>query len=106
MHTKNVKIFFEKLWQSCNLPILEKDDKRFTIEFTKDDNICNSTLLRIALLQNRPLEQWQIYKVLHSAIQRRGYDPNIIWANSSEDEKENKKELQNIHKMIKVLKLL
>ncbi len=25
------------------------------------------------------LEPWQIYKALHSAIQRRGYDPDIPW---------------------------
>ncbi|MGA3172403.1 MAG: type II CRISPR RNA-guided endonuclease Cas9 [Chthoniobacteraceae bacterium] len=43
--------------------------------------ICyTSCLLRIKLLRGKErLEPWQIYKALHSAIQRRGYDPNIPW---------------------------
>ena len=88
---KSREKFFVKLWQDCGLPILEKNDKRFTIEFSKknDNTIYNSTLLRIALLQEKPLEVWQIYKALHAAFQRRGYDANIAWANDSDDEKEN-----------------
>lgn len=86
--------FFIDLWQSCNLKPLEKEDELFKKEFGKksDKTIYNSTLLRIALLQNVKLEKWQIYKALHSAIQRRGYDANLPWANAnSDDEKENKK---------------
>lgn len=30
--------------------------------------------------QGRVLEPWQIYKALHSAIQKRGYDPHVPWA--------------------------
>ncbi|MBR6162947.1 hypothetical protein IKQ26_03520 [bacterium] len=84
--------FFDKLWLDCRLSVLERTDKRFKIEFsTKDDDtIYNSALLRIALLQNIPLKDWQIYKAIHSAIQRRGYDAEIAWANvSSSDEKDN-----------------
>ena len=49
--------FFNKLWEEADLTILSKDDKRFTIEFSKstDTTIYNSTILRIALLQNKPL---------------------------------------------------
>ncbi|MBQ7450727.1 hypothetical protein IJS77_04855 [bacterium] len=90
---KNREEFFDKLWLTCGLSVLEKSDKRFKTEFAlkNDETVYNSTLLRIALLQNKPLKEWQIYKALHSAIQRRGYDPDIVWANaSSSDEKNNK----------------
>ena len=85
--------FFNNLWSECGLTLLSKTDKRFTIEFSSsnDNTIYNSTLLRIALLQNKPLEQWQIYKALHNAIQRRGYDAEIAWTNDSADEKDNQK---------------
>ena len=36
-------------------------------------------VLRIHLLQNRPLAPWQIFKALHSAIQKRGYDADLPW---------------------------
>ena len=43
-------------------------------------NLCyTSCLLRIKLLRGEKLEPWQIYKALYSAIQRRGYDPDIPW---------------------------
>lgn len=84
--------FFNKLWTECGLEILAKKDKKFTGEFCgkKDNTIYTSCLLRIALLQNKPLEQWQIYKALYNALQRRGYDPNLAWKTSqNEDDKEN-----------------
>lgn len=31
-------------------------------------------------VQGRQLEAWQIFKALHSAIQKRGYDPRVPWA--------------------------
>ncbi len=36
-------------------------------------------VLRIHLLQGRPLAPWQIFKALHSVIQKRGYDANLPW---------------------------
>ena len=84
--------YFDKIWTDCAQIVLDKKDVRFTKEFNaKDDStLYNSTLLRIALLQNRPLEAWQIYKALHNAIQRRGYDPNLAWKSAqTEDDKEN-----------------
>lgn len=88
--------FFNDLWKFCNLEPLQKESELFKKEFGKkqDKTIYNSTLLRIALLQNIELEEWQIYKALHSTIQRRGYDANLAWANAnSDDEKENKKRI-------------
>lgn len=84
--------YFDKIWEECGLNILPKDDIRFTKEFaSKEENIIyNSCLLRIALLQNVKLEEWQIYKAIHNALQRRGYDPNLVWkAVQNDDDKEN-----------------
>ena len=44
-----------------------------------DPTCYTSCLLRIRLLRGEPLQPWQVYKALHSAIQRRGYDPDIPW---------------------------
>jgi CRISPR-associated endonuclease Csn1 len=59
----------------------EPADKRLEREFpAPGDNTCyTSCLLRIKLLRGEKLEPWQIFKALRSAIQRRGYDPNIPW---------------------------
>ncbi len=83
--------WFKDFWESFGLVALDSNDEKFKREFAfkGDDTIYNSTLLRIALIQGRKLEDWQIYKALHSAIQRRGYDINIPWANDTNDEKEN-----------------
>lgn len=35
-------------------------------------------------VQGRHLEAWQIFKALHSAIQKRGYDPRVPWARQPE----------------------
>lgn len=82
--------WFIELWQSLGLEVLSKDDERFKREFAKngDTTIYTSCLLRIALLQGVKLEQWQIYKALHNAIQRRGYDSNVAWKTAkTEDDK-------------------
>lgn len=89
---KSREEFFINLWQNCNLETLSKDDARFKKEFPSknEDKIYTSCLLRIALLQNRPLEHWQIFKAIHNAIQRRGYDANIPWkVNQTDDDKKN-----------------
>jgi CRISPR-associated endonuclease Csn1 len=59
----------------------EPADERLEREFAKPgDSTCyTSCLLRVKLLRGEKLEPWQIYKALHSAIQRRGYDPDIPW---------------------------
>ncbi len=56
-------------------------DPRLEREFASPgDSTCyTSCLLRIKLLRGESLEPWQIYKALHSAIQKRGYDPEIPW---------------------------
>ncbi len=84
--------WFNNLWESTGLNALEKHDKRFTREFAakNDTTVYNSAVLRCQLILGERLEEWQIYKALHSAIQRRGYDNNLAWANSADD-KENEK---------------
>lgn len=61
--------------------LIHEGDQRLEREFpAKGDTTCyTSCLLRIKLLRGEKLEDWQIYKALHSAIQKRGYDPNIAW---------------------------
>lgn len=56
-------------------------DPRLEREFpAKGDSTCyTSCLLRIKLLRGEKLEDWQIYKALHSAIQKRGYG-RVPWA--------------------------
>ncbi|GHT17159.1 hypothetical protein AGMMS49573_08490 [Endomicrobiia bacterium] len=72
-----------------------KPDSRMLTEFTlkksEDKTIYSSHLLRIALLQGVKLEGWQIFKAVWSAIQRRGYDSQLPWAEDAgkKDEKEN-----------------
>jgi len=56
-------------------------DPRLEREFpSKNDSaIYTSCLLRIMLIEGKKLEGWQIYKALHSAIQRRGFDTDVPW---------------------------
>ncbi len=62
-------------------------DIRLSTEFTRpgDSTIYNSYLLRIALLQGKELESWQIFKAIWSAIQHRGYE-KAPWVNKEEQE--------------------
>src|SRR3989339_838064 len=99
-----------------------KPDERLLREFPKDgDNtIYTSCLLRIALLQGKKLDGWQIYKAVWSAIQHRGYDKNLPWITrikrnieeeneddsgakneSTMDEKENIEGVGNYYKYLK-----
>ncbi len=58
-----------------------------------DETICyTSCLLRIKLLRGEKLESWQIYKALHSAIQKRGYG-RVPWA-AREEKRSGKSELE------------
>jgi len=63
-------------------------DPRLTREFPKaGDYTCyNSALLRIQLLRGLPLEGWQVFKALHAAIQRRGYDADLPWKHRVRDD--------------------
>ncbi len=84
--------YFNKLWLDCGLNVLDKNSPLFKKEFpSKGENtIYTSCLLRIALLQNKKLEEWQIYKALYNAFQRRGYDSELPWKNAlGDDDKEN-----------------
>jgi CRISPR-associated endonuclease Csn1 len=71
-------------------------DPRLEREFPAqgDKTTYTSCLLRIKLLQGEKLEPWQIYKALHSAIQRRGYDPSIPWKDGERADKKAKSEEQ------------
>ena len=99
-----------------------KGDPRLEREFATqgDDTVYTSCLLRILLLRGERLESWQIYKALHSAIQRRGFDPDVPWkrktqnkktagekendkideSNEDKDEKENLKKAQEYEKKL------
>ena len=61
--------------------LIHEGDPRLEREFSaKGDSTCyTSCLLRIKLLRGEKLEPWQIYKALHSAIQKRGYG-RVPWA--------------------------
>lgn len=93
--------YFDKIWKDCGQEILDKKDIKFTKEFPNknEDTIYTSCLLRIALLQNKKLEKWQIYKALHNAIQRRGYDPELAWKTAkSDDDKKNEEYMKKYSK--------
>ena len=65
-------------------------DERLEREFPKkgDDTVYNSALLRIMLIEGKKLERWQIYKALHSAIQRREYDNSVPWKSNIDSKKQ------------------
>lgn len=71
-------------------------DERLEREFPGkgDDTVYASSLLRIMLLEGKPLADWQIYKALHAAIQRRGYDSKVPWK-TREDEREKSTKDEN-----------
>lgn len=73
---------------------VQKADERLTREFPKpgDDTCYTSCLLRIKLLRGEKLAPWQIFKAIRSAIQKRGYDPDIPWKNRETEKKEEDKE--------------
>ncbi len=58
-----------------------KGDEQLEREFPAkgDDTVYTSCLLRIKLLEGDELEDWQIYKAIRSALQRRGYDKDLPW---------------------------
>jgi CRISPR-associated endonuclease Csn1 len=89
--------WLEQIWAAAGLHVLygrnrdgrtgkwkagETADRRLEREFAEpgDDTCYTSCLLRIKMLREEKLEEWQIFKALHSAIQRRGYDKTIPWA--------------------------
>lgn len=92
--------------------LVREGDEKLEREFPpKGDTTCyTSCLLRIKLLRGEKLEPWQIYKALHSAIQKRGYDPDIAWKTreNRRSRKEDKEDdeagtLQRMHEFEKEL---
>lgn len=69
--------------------LIRPGDPRLEREFpAKGDTTCHtSCLLRIKLLRGEKLQPWQIYKALHSAIQKRGYG-RVPWASREVGKKE------------------
>ena len=69
--------------QTKKFRVVQEADQRLTREFPrKGDETCyTSCLLRIKLLRGEALAGWQVFKALHSAIQRRGYDDALAWKN-------------------------
>lgn len=61
--------------------LIKPGDPNLEREFAAPgDAICyTSCLLRIKLLKGEKLQDWQIFKALHSAIQKRGYG-KVAWA--------------------------
>jgi len=51
------------------------------------DTCFNGALLRIKIIEGHvtELEPWQIYKAVHAAIQKRGYDHDVPWASGYSD---------------------
>ncbi|MEB3286028.1 MAG: HNH endonuclease domain-containing protein [Vampirovibrionales bacterium] len=83
-------------WQEAGLVLLDSNNERLKREFPQkgDSALYNSSLLRIALLQEQPLEAWQIFKALWSSIQHRGYDPTCDWKPKGNQSSSAKKEPQ------------
>lgn len=100
--------------QSKRFELKHPGDPRLEREFPAqgDDTIYTSCLLRICLLRGDKLEHWQIYKALHSAIQRRGYDPNIPWKTAATKKadaaelKEAEEEEERLHAFMEELKAM
>lgn len=82
----------DRICAEVGIPVLARDDEQMRREFPKPgDNTCyTSCLLRIKLLRGEALEGWQVYKALHSAIQRRGYD--VLWKKEEEEDNSRKSE--------------
>jgi len=69
-------------------------DERLEREFPRkgDDTVYASSLLRVMLLEGKPLADWQIYKALHAAIQRRGYDSHVPWKTRADEREKSAKD--------------
>ena len=73
-------------------------DDRLEREFPSkgDETVYNGALLRIMLIEGQHLEDWQIYKALSAAIQRKGYDSDVAWKSQKENKKEKKETEERI----------
>lgn len=80
-------------------------DKRLLTEFSPqgDETIYTSCLLRIALLQGRKLESWQVYKAIRSAMQHRGYDQKLPWAERDNKQGEITRAVSKYEEVLKTL---
>jgi CRISPR-associated endonuclease Csn1 len=94
--------YLQEVCKQAGIPVLKgredgkKGDPRLEREFPKrgDSTVYNSALLRIMLLRGEKLEPWQVYKALHSAIQRRGFDQRVPWKDRASRKGENEEDSQ------------
>ena len=100
--------------QTRKFELKHPGDPRLEREFPakRDDTCYTSCLLRIKLLRGQKLEPWQVYKALHSAIQHRGYDPDIPWKTqaakkaSAEEIKAQQEDEDKLHKFEQELRAM
>ena len=75
-----------------NYRVIKVDD-RLKREFpaSGDDTVYASSLLRVMILEGQisKFADWQIYKAVHSAIQKRGYGP-VPWEKSEDPEEQTR----------------
>lgn len=93
------ELWLRKIWQDTGLAPLASDDPRLKREFPAkgDETLYNSAILRIALLQGRPLADWQIFKALWASIQRRGYDKACDWKTHEDGDEDAKENLESVN---------
>ncbi len=108
-HKKRENWLLQK-WQEAGLALPERQQAGcpFLREFPArgDQTIYNAALLRIALLQERSLAEWQIFKALWASIQHRGYDPDCKWERPSADtitDKDTQENLESLQKFEEAL---
>jgi len=87
--------------QTKKFRTVQEADEKLTREFPRkgDDTCYTSCLLRIKLLRGEPLAGWQVFKALHSAIQRRGYDAELAWKNRGRKKEEDEKDSGDTKKL-------
>jgi CRISPR-associated endonuclease Csn1 len=90
-------------WGEAGLEIPNRQSLDFLREFPHrgEEEIYNSALLRIALIQERPLAKWQIFKALWAAIQHRGYDPGCNWERPTDETSQDEDAKENIEALHK-----
>jgi RuvC endonuclease subdomain 3/HNH endonuclease len=102
-HKAREAFFMERVWLAAGLPDYRqpavwealkaslpgcygRDKKLWTREFPAkvDQTVFNSALLRIQLIEGVPLAEWQIWRALWSALQKRGFH-YYKWKNRPSD---------------------
>ncbi len=90
----------QETWKGLGKEIPSKEKMKREFPKKGDETVYNSALLRIQLLEKYSLEDWQIYKAIRSAIQRRGYDTDVPWKHSKKKDKDENTKKVNEFKAI------